>query len=120
MQLITKPRPMMIHEKRENLFMDLALIHSLSKIIQISYYNTLKGTNFSKPKIKSKANQIENLSEDIIKSIGDAVRLKEDMADYMEYEHFTEVYELLKTLVFKDTEFIKELTKLINKPNEQK
>ncbi len=100
-------------QKREKLFRNLALIHSLSKIILIAYQDSLKGTNFSKPQIKSKSDHISKLSEDIIKSIGDAVRLKEEMEEYMEYDHFTEVYELLTILVFLDTDSIRSMTKVL-------
>lgn len=105
--------------KRENLFRDLATIHVLGKLIQIGYYSSIKGTNFLKPRIASKGDQIYKLSEDIINSLGEAVRLKEDKAEYMEYEHFTEVYELIKSLVFLDTQSISNLTKVIQEERER-
>ncbi|MGM1427928.1 hypothetical protein ACS126_01630 [Sphingobacterium lactis] len=112
MKLVTIPRPKTILEKKKlALFQDLATIHILGKIIQIGYFNTIKGTNFSNPKIKVKADQIHKLSEDIIKSIGESIRLKDEMAEYMEYEHFIEVYELIKSLVFLDTDSIRKLQK---------
>lgn len=113
MQLTDEAREAIIEKKKKALFIDLALIHSLSHIQQIAYFNSIKGTNFRKPKIKSKADQISKFSEDIIKSIGDAITLREDMAEYMEYEHFTELYELMKHLVFMETASIKNLTKIL-------
>lgn len=112
MKSATIPRPKTILEKKKlALFQDLATIHILGKIIQIGYFNTIKGTNFSNPKIKVKADQIHKLSKDIIKSIGESIRLKDEMAEYMEYEHFIEVYELIKSLVFLDTDSIRKLQK---------
>lgn len=120
MKLVTTPRPkLLLEQKRDNLFRDLATIHVLGKIIQIGYYSSIKGTNFLKPQIASKGDQIYKLSEDIIKSLGEAVRLKEDKAEYMEYEHFTEVYELIKSLVFLDTQSISNLTKAIQEEREK-
>ena len=120
MKSVTIPRPkILLEQKRENLFRDLATIHVLGKIIQIGYYSSIKGTNFLKPQIASKGDQIYKLSEDIIKSLGEAVRLKEDKAEYMEYEHFTEVYELIKSLVFLDTQSISNLTKVIQEEREK-
>lgn len=100
--------------KREKLFRSLATIHSLSKVIQIAYIDAIQGTNFRSSKIKSKADQINKFSEDIIKSLGDAVRLKEEHADFMENEHFAEVYECLKVLIFIDTQSIINITSMIN------
>lgn len=103
-----------IAQRREKLFRTLATIHVLAKIIQIGYFDAIKGTNFSSPKIRSKADQIHKFSEDIIKSLGDAVRLKKDTEEFMEYEHFAEVYELLKVLVFTDTRIVRSfLEKLV-------
>ena len=102
-----------IAQRREKLFRTLATIHVLAKIIQIGYFDAIKGTNFSSPKIRSKSDQIYKFSEDIIKSLGDAVRLKQETEEFMEYEHFTELYELLKVLVFTNTDIVRELlTKL--------
>ncbi|OYD42322.1 hypothetical protein [Sphingobacterium cellulitidis] len=120
MKSLTIPRPKSLLEKKKlALFQDLATIHILGKIIQIGYYSSIKGTNFLKPQIASKGDQIHKLSEDIIKSLGEAVRLKEDKAEYMEYEHFTEVYELIKSLVFLDTQSISNLTKVIQEEREK-
>lgn len=120
MKLATTPRPkLLLEQKRDNLFRDLATIHILGKIIKIGYYSSIKGTNLLKPQIASKGDQIHKLSEDIIKSLGEAVRLKEDKAEYMEYEHFTEVYELIKSLVFLDTQSISNLTKVIQEEREK-
>ncbi|MDM1294274.1 hypothetical protein HX021_08180 [Sphingobacterium sp. N143] len=106
-------------QKREKLFRNLALIHSLAKVILIAYQDSLKGTNFTKPQIKAKSDQISKLSEDIIKSIGDAVRLKSEMEEYMEYEHFTEVYELLTILVFLDTDSIRSMTTVLTEERQK-
>lgn len=103
----------LINQKKEKLFRSLAVINVCAKLQKISYYHSVKDTNFSKPKIKAKADQIEKFSEDIITSLGDAVRLKEEFADYMEYEHFTELYELATMLFFIDTESIKNIAKLL-------
>lgn len=120
MKSLTIPRPKSLLEKKKlALFQDLATIHILGKIIQIGYYSSIKGTNFLKPQIASKGDQIHKLSEDIIKSLGEAVRLKEDKAEYMEYEHFTEVYELIKSLVFLDTQSISNLTKVIQEERDK-
>lgn len=120
MKSLTIPRPKSLLEKKKlALFQDLATIHILGKIIQIGYYSSIKGTNFLKPQIASKGDRIHKLSEDIIKSLGEAVRLKEDKAEYMEYEHFTEVYELIKSLVFLDTQSISNLTKVIQEEREK-
>lgn len=101
-------RQNLLRQKRENLFRTLATIHVLSKIIQVGYFDAIKDTNFRSPKIKAKADQIHKFSEDIIKSLGDAVRLKDEHADFMEYEHFTELYDLLKMIVFMDTDLVKQ------------
>lgn len=119
MQMTDQAREDLLTKKRESLFRDLALIHSLAHIQQIAYYNTVKGSNFRKPKIKSKADQISKFSEDIIKSIGDAVTLREDMAEYMEYEHFTEVYELMRHVIFMDTESIRQIIKAFENEKEK-
>lgn len=112
--LAAQQKERILADKREKLFRSLATIHSLSKVIQIAYFDAIKGTNFSSPKIKSKSDQIYKFSEDIINSLGDAVRLKEDHAEFMEYEHFAEVYECLKVLIFIDTQSIRNITSLIN------
>lgn len=106
-------RESIISRKREKLFRSLAVIHVTAKIQQIAYFDAIKETNFAKPKIKSKANQIEKFSLDIITSIGDAVTLKKEFEDYMEYEHFTELYDLLKMLLFIDTDSIRNLAKVL-------
>ena len=103
-----------IEQKREKLFRNLALIHSLSKIIEIAYFDSIKDTNFRNPKIKAKADMLHRHSEDIIKSLGDAVKLKEDMSDFMEYDHFVEVFELLRMLVFVGTDTIKVFQNVLN------
>ena len=118
-QIPLPSRQSVIDRKREDLFRNLALIHSLARVIQIAYFSAVKDTNFRKPKIKAKSDLIHKYSEDIIKSLGDAIRLKEDTQDFMEYEHFTEVYELLKGLVFRDTDVVKEISKLLNKPSDE-
>lgn len=112
--LAEQQRKVILEAKREKLFKSLATIHSLSKVIQVAYFDAIKGTNFTNPKIKSKSDQISKFSEDIINSLGDAVRLKDEYADYMEYEHFTEIYECLKLMLFIDTESIRNITKLIS------
>lgn len=112
--LAEQQKQRIIADKREKLFRSLATIHSLSKVIQIAYFDAIKGTNFNNPKIKYKSDQIHKFSEDILNSLGDAVRLKEDHADFMEYEHFAEVYECLKVLIFIDTQSIRNITSMIN------
>lgn len=111
--LAEQQRKKILEEKREKLFRSLAVIHSLSKVIQIAYYDAIKDSSFRSPKIKSKSDQINKFSEDIIKSLGDAVRLKSDFEEYMEYEHFTEIYECLRMLLFIDTESIRNISKLL-------
>lgn len=112
--LAEQQKQQIIADKREKIFRSLATIHSLSKVIQIAYFDAIKGTNFSSPKIKSKSDQIHKFSEDIINSLGDSVRLKEEHAEFMEYEHFAEVYECLKVLIFIDTQSIRNITSMIN------
>ena len=112
--LAEQQRKAILDAKREKLFISLATIHSLSKVMQVAYFDAIKGTNFTNPKIKSKSDQISKFSDDIIKSLGDAVRLKDEYADYMDYEHFAEVYECLKLMLFIDTESIRNITKLIS------
>lgn len=104
----------LLNKKREELFRSLAVIHVTAKIQDIAYVHAIQGSNFRNPKIKAKADQLRKHSEDIIKSLGDAVRLKEEHADYMEYDHFTEVYQLLTKLLFIDTQSIRKLTKVLN------
>lgn len=106
-------RERILASKREKLFRSLAVINVTAKIQQIAYFDSIKETNFSKPKIKSKSNQLEKFSLDIITSIGDAVALKKEFEEYMEYEHFTELYGLLKMLLFIDTNSIRNLSKVL-------
>lgn len=105
----------LIEIKKEKLFRSLAVIHVTAKIQEIAYYHAIKDTNYRNPKIKAKADQLKKHSEDIIKSIGDAVKLKEEQKEYMEFEHFTAVYDLLTKLLFIDTQSIKNLTEVLNK-----
>lgn len=106
-------REKLIAEKKERLFRSLAVIHTTAKIQQIAYYDSIKETSFRSPKIKAKSDLLMKHTDDILKSLGDAVKLKEEFADYMEYEHFTELYELLRMLLFIDTESIRNISKLL-------
>ena len=107
-------RQKMLEQKREKLFRNLALIHALSHIMQIAYYDSIKDSNFRNPKIKAKADLLKKHSEDIIKSLGEGVRLKEEAEDFMLYEHNVEVYELLRSLVFTQTDVIIAISKLLD------
>lgn len=113
-QVITEQqRTNIIEKKREKLFRSLALIHVSAKLQQIAYFDSVKETNFRNLKIKAKSNQIEKFSLDIIKSLGDEIKLKKEHEEHMEYEHFTELFELCTMLFFIYTDSIKNLSKVL-------
>lgn len=102
LRALEKPDP-------EKIFLNTIIIQMLGAVLNIAQTISVRENSMRTFKYKKDADRLEEISKRIMTAqLGEhQIILKEELADFLNYEHAYELYRVLANLASKGTEYIK-------------